>query len=428
VAAVPSGPSPPPTGSSSLARPPPRGSLSRFGLIVVVAVVVVLVVAALLLVGNLGGPGSSTGPAAEVSEQSAANAAAKYAAQVPGGPWNLTGAQGVESTANVSSPVAGLFGNTSCPLEGSTISELTVPGFNGTYSNGLAEAWLFVYVSTNGTGATLILFAEDGGVSEVGEITTPGCIVTPFHALPSDLIDSTAAARAAVATANGTAFVSEFAQANATYYLDYNTYGGLALGIPQWILNYDACSGGSTVEFDAEMDASNGTVVGNSIESYTGAGCGPVTLPLGTALSFGTPQGFSCPAGSGTAPGDTGGCTPADYTYSVPVASSSVGLDEFSLTVYSANGAPFDSSGFASFAVLGPGGQVIALAAIGPGGFEMNGGWTAYADGVGGGTLLTLADILVADMGQTTPTTGHNLLLGATGENGYTGTVSVGLP
>jgi hypothetical protein len=326
--------SPPPPGSVGTpwtsppsATPIPRKALSRPMLLVVTTVVVVvIVVLALLLVGIIPGlhTSSSSGGVtfSTTSEQSAASTAASYASGVSGGPWSLVDASGVDTTTTMNSSVAALgFGNSSCPLTGSKVTNLVVPGYNGTYSNGLAEAWLMALASSTGTGAGLFLFVQNGAVEDIGEINAPGCVTGPLVApLPGGLIDSPAAAQKAVATANGTRYVDAYARSNATYALA-NAGGGGSPVIPVWEIFFYACSGGNESSFGAGIYATNGTVVSTDFESSPSSQCGgKVSPPLGTNFAWGTPINTTGISQVGCA------STVGHYCYSIEIAGAGQGI------------------------------------------------------------------------------------------------------
>jgi hypothetical protein len=200
------------------ARPsgPSRRAIGAVATVVVVAVVVVILFAGLIPgIHPFGNNGGSSSPGATTEAGSFA-AAQKFANGVSGGPWALGGAIGSDYTLGVTDSSSS-FENSTCPLEDSGISTLTLPGYNGSYSTGYAEAWLFLFASTSSS-AHLFLVAQNGVVSELGEVTAAACYST-LVALPSGLTSSTAAASAAASNSNVTAFVSTHPHANATYQL-----------------------------------------------------------------------------------------------------------------------------------------------------------------------------------------------------------------
>ena len=153
---------------------------------------------------------------------------------------------------------------------------------------------------------------------------------------------------------------------------------------------------------------------------------GPISTPLGAAFAFGRPQPTNCT--SAWVAGKI--CvTPSDFAYQVPVSASTISLDNVAFFVETYGGAVFRNVGVAEIAVLSNIGQVVAFAVITPGaGIAMTAGWTNYSSGVGPSTPLYYTDSIVIDMGQVTSTVGQSLILQAIGLNGYSGTLSNGLP
>jgi len=394
-----------------------------------VVVVIILVVVALLLAGLIPGfhlGGSSTSSSGLTTEQSASSTATSFANGITGAPWSLKFASGMDSTTGWTNNVS-TYSNSSCPLHGSTISKVNYPSYTGSYSTGLAHVWLFVFTSTGG--AQLILVVQNGSAVEAGQTIGPGCVPGGLATLTGSLVDSSAAAQAAVATPNGSKYVSEVAESNASYFLEHALIGTLASTVPVWLIYFNGCSGRNSSSYGAEVYATNGTVL--SSRYFAGApssSCGKLLPPIGSALALGNAHGMSCPTGSGVLPGDTGGCTAGDWSYTVTVESSTVALDDFELKVAGPTGAAFTATGSASFTVLNVTGDVIASYVVGAGSFSMTSTWHTYSTGESDASPLTATDTVIVDMGQTSPTTGQNLALVEIGVTAYSGTASVGIP
>jgi hypothetical protein len=293
-----------------------------------VVVVVIIALLALMLAGIIPGLITSSSPggggsSGRTSEQSAASSATAYADNVSGGPWSLYIAAGVDSTVRANTSVSSIgLGNASCPLTGSKVTNLVLPGYNGTYSDGLAKWWLMGFLSSMGTGAGLFLFVQNGVVEDLGEITAPECVKNSGASpLPSGLIDSTTAAVDAVATPNGSKYVSAIAHSNATYELA-DAFGTGSSATPVWEIFFYACSGGNQSSFAAGVYATNGTIVSTDYASSASSQCGAkVTPPLGTNFSWGIPV---------NATGETveNACTmtTGHYCYSIDIAGAGGGI------------------------------------------------------------------------------------------------------
>jgi len=389
-----------------------------------------VVVIALLLSGVIPGfhlGGNSSSPSGPTTEQSAASTATSFAGGVSGAPWSLKFAGGTDSIYGESTNVSS-FSNATCPLHGSTTSKVTDPGYNGTYSTGLADVWEFVF--TSAAGAQLIIVVQNGAAVEAGQTTGPGCVPGGLTTLSGNLIDSSAAAQAALGTANGAKYASTVVHSNASYYLEEPFVGYLKTNAPIWWMLFSGCSGENSTAYEAVVYATNGTIWSSQYTSPTPSpSCGgKLHPPLGSALALGNARGLSCPTGSGVPPGDSNGCTAGDWEYTVVVESSTVTLDILELEVTEPGGGAFAATGSASFTILNVTGGVIASYVVGPGSLTMTSTWQTYLAGDSGSTPLTSVDTVVVDMGQTGPTTGQNLVLVGSASSSYSGTISFSLP
>lgn len=237
---------------------PSQGTLGAI-VVVVVAVVVVLVLLMAGIIPGLRSTGSQSN--LTMSEQAAAPLGEGYAGGVAGGPWSLFTTWGTDTTVGLTLPVSNFRNNASCPLQGSTVTSVSDPAYSGDYSNGLAEDWIMVFLSAGGTTAELILFVQNGAVSEIGEETAPGCVPTPSStALPNQAYDSVAAANAATGTSNASAYLAAHPTSNATSTLYMAPFGPHGAYVPFWDIDYWTCSGVDEVEVDTSLYASNNTV------------------------------------------------------------------------------------------------------------------------------------------------------------------------
>ena len=211
---------------------------------VLVVVLLLLVVILPSLSTSSGSPGSGGGLA---SEQTAAAIAGSFTNRLAGGPWQLVDAFGSLTTTETVVSISNLFpSNASCPLLDQTVASVELAPFNGTYESGLAEAWVFLYWASGvGGNSALGIFVQSGSAVELGEESGAGCYITTPLTLGTDLIDSTAAAQAAVATASGSTFIAAVHHANATYSLEPVSYtsGGSSKTASLWYVLFSGKAG-----------------------------------------------------------------------------------------------------------------------------------------------------------------------------------------
>jgi len=260
----------------------------------------------------------------------------------------------------------------------------------------------------------------DGVVSVAFELS--GCIesnVTANFAIPSDVVDSTAAA-SAVQAAGASAFLAAHRSGVGLSMILF-PFGfpesGNSSG-PDWEFTYSTCPvlGEGTeapgVTFSATVNASNGEVYPGSAGNGT---CGviPPSQGIGSVLTFGAP---TLHVGGGTgATLASDGCTTGDYCYSLPVvnASGNVTPSEFDLEVMVQNATgdtPYPSVGFA---LLDPSGQVL-LYSYGP-------SETSWIAGVGSASQpIPVGSELSIDVGPQSPPS-VNIFVAITGTGPYSG-------
>jgi hypothetical protein len=397
--------------------PAPGNGAPRSTSLVIAAVAVTAVVLLALLLGGVfpgvtSNPSGHSGPPGTSSERSAEEVAATYAEEVAGGPWSLSDAAGIDTTvgfdlSNHTFPL----GNASCPLSGTSITSVDVPGFNGTYSTGFAEAWLVAFYSAMGAGAALYLIVHSGSVGEIGEIRGGGCVpATVAEPLPSGLIDSTDAASAAVATANGSSYVAAHPRSNASYELSMVSGGVGSMAFPVWEVNFDTCSSGILSLFDASVYAANGTVWATGSSSSPAPECaGATSTPLGTEFAWAYPTNETgitetgCPATAG------------HFCYAIVIAGAGNGVStsNVQLSLRSVSGAaiPWPPS-ITSISLVSPTGPVVATYST------TNESWVPVG---------SFSGLLTSGMAVVIYTTGgpglFNDEIVATGENGYSGNV-----
>ncbi len=409
---------------------PTGPSRRKLGILAAGAVVVVVVLAVLLggLVPGLH-PSSSPPSVATVSEQTAATTAAPLVGAISGGPWVVGIAEGMNSILGSSESASSTFGNASCPLHGGTVTDISFPGFNGTYSNGEATGWLLAYYSTAVAETLLFVFVTGGVAGEVGVLSGPGCNVDAVGApLPAGLIDSTAAATAATSTAAGAAFVADYPRANATYVLDPKPGDGGAIGRPApfWFVEFESpCSSDSELGvFTAEVFATNGTIETAETNLHS---CGvSSSTPIASAFAVGNPIVGSCPSAGG-------GCLAAgDLVETLTIEESAVTFGSVLFEVTTASGAVWDcgsdgtgtgSGTSCGFSVVNATGAVVAASATVAAGdpVSMSGGFATYTGVTSASSLLAGLDSIVVDFSGA-GSTGLGLDFVVVGQAAYSGT------
>ncbi len=409
----------PSTSTPGTAPPTRKSSRGALGAVVAVVVIVVIVVA-LLLTGVIPGlhsssPGSSS---SGTGQGTASQAAQKFANGTSGGPWSGFEIIGVDSTIGETVESANLT-NASCPLQGGSVSAITVPAYTGAYANGAPQDWLFGYESTSAA-TTLLVWVHGGTATGLGELTGSTCALrAPL--LPTNLISSSAAASDAVATSNGTKFVDTFASANATYLAETQALGSVTSTF--WYLEFSACAGQNYTSFDAVLNATTGAVSNSDYATAAASSLCGAKAPLGSALALGNPR---LTVGGSDSTFAATGCAAGDYCYDVTVEEANPGLlaSNLEFEVKTATGAVLASPGSGGFSFLSINGTVVAQSPpTGAGGaIDM----TSWA--FGGGTEVNSLLTLIVDMGTTADPAGNGYVLVTTGVNGYSGTVSLNLP
>jgi hypothetical protein len=295
------------------ARETPRPVRKSRGAVLLTLVVAeaIVIVALLLLTGVIPGfhlpsPGSSSPPLVGISERAAAALANPYANGTAGGPWSLNLVMGEDPTYTTQASVF-----VGCPLTGSAHSNLTVPGFNGTYADGLAVAWILEYYSAVGTGSEIALLVENGTVTNLGRWGPP-CVGSAIPDIPSGIIDSTTAAQALVASSFLGGYRADHLTSNASYLLR-------TVEIPRtstetyWDIGFSGCAGWNDTELEYAVNASSGQVTNTYADSSVSFTC-DAPRPLTNFLRAGTPVASVGNSSSGPL------CRSGDACYSVPVS------------------------------------------------------------------------------------------------------------
>ena len=380
--------------------PPPEIPGRRVLLVVVITLSAALVLSVVLLSGsNPGSSGASSG-----NPFSAARALADKA--VPSsGAWNLIESVGIAPSNATVLPV-NETSTSNCsvtPLVGSVPGNYTIPTFQGNLLSGDASAWLLAYVQPS-TGTALVVLETGGSVSLALELSA-GCTngtLAGFRAIPSDVIDSTAAVSAAAHT-GGAAFL----QAHPTgVYLEMSLLGSdvlTNLTSLNWAVVLTTCAPFAVVPtssgemFSALVNATTGQVVPGSATNGTCGYLPPTPDTLGAALTPGIPTVFQ---GTGTLAGK--GCTQGDYCASFPLLSTAENVTpaDFTMSVMSRNNTLYPTVGYS---ILSATGQVVV--------YSVGTVESQWSPAVGSSTtLLTSGMQIVVDFGTQLPTPNQYVL------------------
>jgi len=265
------------TPTTSPRPPPPRAPpalRSREAIYVGIGVTVAVVVLVIAFVAAPALMPSSTG--AILTYSGARPVADRAVGGFEGGGWNLLFAAGLVSATSLTVPVNGTtISSLNCTFTPNGPAEsLSLPGFDGNRSSGLAPAWEFGYGSLS-EGIALVSVIDGKGVV-VGTLTGGRCIASGLlPQIPGNVIDSSQAAAAVQPYAR--AFLSVDPNASAVFGLGPGVaFGGSGLN-PDWFVVYSTCSASLSAnttgsEFNATVNALTGTV----IVTHTAAGvaCG----------------------------------------------------------------------------------------------------------------------------------------------------------
>lgn len=246
----------------------------------VVAVVIVVVIAAVAVVVVLRAPSSPT-TGSVLTYSGARSVADRTVGGFEGGGWNLLFAAGVAPAVAVSAPegTSTTLANLSCTYNpvGSP-RNVTVPAFTGNRSAGLAPAWEFGYTSISSDAIALVSVVNGTG-NVTGTLTGGDCAYADLlPGVPGSVIDSSRAA--AIVAPYARPFLMEYPNASAAFVLGPSAFfGGSGLSY-DWTVLYSTCSltsgtSGTGGEFNATVNALNGTVVGTP-HTTTGATCTPI--------------------------------------------------------------------------------------------------------------------------------------------------------
>ena len=285
MATLPSGPAPaapvasPPAPAGSVRPPSPRFRGRRpLVIAVVVAVVLAGVLGALVVLG-------SSSPAPPPTFSQAWGEANGSVANVSGGGWTLLVALGLDQRTGATVSVAAATNTTasactpvaigSAPLP----TNLTIPGYGGSFGAGRAPLWLFVYRQSS-SGPYLLADVTGGGAAAVAELTGSACAsnLSAISPIPAKFVDSPAVAASAWSgSVDASGFVAGDPAIDTLVMVaaGASTHGGFPLPAG-WLLEYAPCgpfvTGTLTQEttFVAAFDASGSVVCGSPFTSTTG--------------------------------------------------------------------------------------------------------------------------------------------------------------
>jgi hypothetical protein len=372
--------------------------------VVVAVVVVAVVILALILAGII--PLSSSGNGTTVLPQSssgALTAANAFAAGISGGPWYASQIAGIDLTNSYSNNSA------PTPPPGCSVlsfSGISVPAYNGNYSNGKLGTWAVIYTNAGAT-AELYVLVQNGQPKEAELIGGATCSLSAAK-LPDAFINSTDAAAALLTSSNVSAFVRSHASANAEFVLF--PPGPLGLGSAfAWIVGYSTCdienpSGGPVQGSYAYgvVNATTGVLMTTAYEAAQNCtftipnGTGPGSTPIGSAFAAGNPVLSTCAAGSTFV---ANGCNAGDFTYTLTIEASAVTFGDVLFEVRTSTGDIYTPTGPGGFSVEEITGTVDAefpVGSLSP--LVMSTGFTYFGGGVSTSTPLTSFDTILIDM------------------------------
>ena len=249
---------------------------------VAVAVVVAVLLVVVVVLPNLTG---SSGAAAVLTYSGALPVANGAAGAFAGGGWTPIFAAGLVSATTESFPVnTTALGNltSGCTYTPQTnLLSLTLPGYPGNRSLGASPAWEFGYRNGSDTLAIVSVIGGHGMVLATLSGSECSFYAQLFRAIPGNVIDSSRAA----AAVQGDARSFLLAHPNAS--AEFGLIGGISfLGKgtgPEWSIVYSTCAlaespTGTGAQFNATVNALNGTVVATNTSSDVSCGGGTTAV------------------------------------------------------------------------------------------------------------------------------------------------------
>jgi hypothetical protein len=262
---------------------PPKRPQKKLMIAIVAVVVVVVVVLAVVLIFYKGSSSSSSSGSQSFSSES--STAAGIASSHGYNQFML--ATGLEASYsftenNTTNLTCGPAGNVSYP-------STTVTG------NGYANLWEFVYA--NAQNSTYIVFIENGNVKQSFSVPSFCGFVSDLRPIPSNVIDSTAAASVA-AKNGGSGFLTNHSSDSVLYYLASSSE--MAAG-PLWGIEYDPCAGGPGTNpavtgeqpiYEVLVNATSGTLYETPMTNTVD--CSKVVQVDTIGLAGGVPSASAC--------------------------------------------------------------------------------------------------------------------------------------
>ncbi len=400
--------------------------------VVVAVVVVAVVLLALVLAGiiPLGTNGNGTTVVAQ-SSSDALTAANAFANGISGGPWYPSQVAGIDLTTSYAN------NTTPTPPTGCTVqnfSGISVPAYDGNYSNGKLGTWAVLYTNAGAT-AELYILVQNGQAREVELIGGATCSLSTAK-LPDAFISSTDAAAAVLTSSNVSTFVRSHASASAEFVLF--APGELGSGFTfAWIIGYSTCdienpSGGPAQGSFAYglVNATTGAVMASAYDAAQNCtlplSIGHSSTPIESAFAVTNPIASTCAAGSTFV---VNGCTAGDFTYALTIEASAVTFGDVLFEVRTDTGNIYTPSGPGGFSVEGITGIVeAAFPVAGLSQLVMTTGFTYFESGVSPSTPLTSPDSILIDMGTVSPV-GMGLSFTVLGTGSFSGsTAPLALP
>ncbi len=264
------GPEPVPVRPYGAGSTPPRGPWVRRTWPILVGVVAAIVVVGVVAV-TLAGSGNSTNGTAP-TYSSAARAANDAAGGVPGGPWDLVVAAGLNlatATTAAANATVGSGCSYTSPGGGPASTSMFVPRYGGSFSSGGSPWWGMIYFQPSSH--DVLLVAVVNGSAQPVLIASGTCTTTfeNYTLIPSHVVDSSTAA-SVVWNTGGSTFLST--HSNLTFNRAVGLLGGgkqcVVTTGPCWLVEYTPCNPisqsnptGNVPVFYAVVSGTTGSVI-----------------------------------------------------------------------------------------------------------------------------------------------------------------------
>lgn len=420
-------PSAPPTAPTTLPPPPPVPVRQAIFAATMVLLLVGLVLSGLYVanVAPFAKSARSPAPPANGTFWSAEAVDVASAEQFGAGPWSVWFGTGLDPqrpvTINASEISAPLGSEPGCSVTRlvANDTEFVLPAFAGNLSSGEAPAWIFLAFGEGGAG--LFSLVVNGSATPLVSTEGPACGAGYLQVIPGGAVNSPAAVQAALDD-GGYAFMRSHPGGN----LSFTAQGGeLLLGFGaegSWTVTYSTCPAASVTgtvagfEFVAEEGLLNGTVEGIPSEGPV-ASCGSSGLPGNGSTSI--PLGSALALSSITTSDDEGGIWYANLT--VLSAASNLSWGDLEVELGTGNG----SSLTVGEPVVGEAssGCGVAQGSLGDPNWGAPTGLTCPMGPWGEHAPVKAGDVI--SVAASAPLGSHDLSLWVTGQDSYTGSLSV---